>query len=192
MTPRDLVIIGNRLSALVDSTRRSSASTLDPRQVSEIINSAATEFGNEQLTICANQISADMMPTHAADQEFSQLFTSADAYAQAENSRLRGFLTSHVCYDRFDAEWFDDAAEAAATIFDGRTDVFTVLWQNGLLGYGEGDPEGNRTRFYRIRDDSDEFLVPRGKDYYVLHSCLIDAAGIEPVGSLPVLCYRPQ
>jgi hypothetical protein len=189
MSPRDIVIIGNRLSALVDSTRREGGHSLDPGQVSTLINTAATEFGHEQLTICANQISADMMPAHAAAQGFSHLYTSADAYAPAENSRLLDFLKSQVCYDRFDADWFRDAAEEASTRFDGRTDVFTVLWQNGLLGYGEGDPDENRTRFYRIRDGSDEFLVPRQKDYYVLHSCLIGAAGIEPVGSVPVLCY---
>lgn len=192
MTPRDVVTLGNRLSALVDATRRSGGATLHPDQIREIISKAATEFGNEQLTICANQISADMMPTHAADQEFSEVFTSADAYAPAANTQLREFLRKEVCYDRFDAEWLESAAEVASTWFDGRTDVFSVLWQNGLLGYGEGAPEDNHTRFYRIRDDSDEFLAPRGKDYYVIHSCLIDAADIEPVGSMPVLCYRPQ
>jgi len=192
MTPRDVVIIGNRLSALVDSTRHSGGEKLDPVQVSDIINTAATDFGDEQLRICANQISADMMPANAGTHEFSHLFTSADAYAPAENSRLRNFLGAHVCYDRFDTEWFEEASQEAATIFDGRTDVFTVLWQNGLLGYGEGDPGENRTSFYRLRDGSDEFLVPRGKDYYVLHSCLIDAASIEPVGRLPVLCYRTR
>jgi hypothetical protein len=191
MNPRDVVTLGNRLSALVDATRTSGDTSLHPTQVREIISKAATEFGNEQLTICANQISADMMPTHAADQEFSDVFTSADAYAPAANTQLRMFLAKEVRQDHFDAERFEGAAEVASALFDGRTDVFSVLWQNGLLGYGEGDIEENKTRFYRIRDDSDEFLVPRDKEYYVLHSCLIDAIGIEPIGSRPVLCYRP-
>lgn len=82
------------------------------------------------------------------------------------------------------------ARAVAAKRFDEQTDVFTVLWQNGLLGYGNGEFAHGDERFYRVRDESDDFLLPDDRDYYVLHSCLIDAVGLRPCGDRPVLGFR--
>lgn len=189
MSPRDIVQLGNRLTVRIASAR-STLGEWREEDVRATIAELAAEWGEEQLTICARQMSADMMPPHAADQDYGEVFTGALAYAPAVFDSLRTFLVDVIQADRFDRETLLVAREMACEFFDERTDVFAVLWQNGLLGYGTGDMSNGYERFYRINEQSDAFLMPEHADFYALHSCLIDAIGIEPVGSRPVLGFR--
>jgi hypothetical protein len=76
---------------------------------------------------------------------------------------------------------------AARRAFEGRTDVLTVLWQNGLLGYEER-PGAEMAIFYSV-SDMDRFQFPTEAPIYVLHPCVIDAvAGIRGKGP-PVRAY---
>lgn len=184
-----MVQLGNRLTEQIVSGRAQRRAWTDGT-VRQVVGQLAAEWGDEQLIICAQQMSADMMPAHAADHDYAEVYTGALAYVPVISQSLRSFLLEAIGEDRFDRETFDYAREIAAERFDERTDVFSVLWQNGLLGYGRGDPEGGRERFYSIKEHSDSFLVPDDCDFYVLHSSLIDAIGITPVGPQPVLGFQ--
>jgi hypothetical protein len=189
LNPRDIVQMGNRLTEQIVMENRL-GHRWEERMLREIVGDLASEWGEEQLVICAQQMSADMMPAHAADQDYGEVFTGALAYAPNVSQTLRSFLAEAIGVDHFDREFFDYAREIAAEFFDERTDVFSVLWQNGLLGYGYGDMDTGVERFYRIKEQSDSFLMPYEADFYVLHSCLIDTVGIKPVGQRPVLGFR--
>jgi hypothetical protein len=57
--------------------------------------------------------------------------------------------------------------------FEQATDLASVLWQNGLLGYVD---ESGRRRFYSM-GDVDQFHFPPEAATYVLHPCLVHAVG---------------
>ena len=57
--------------------------------------------------------------------------------------------------------------------FEKATDLASVLWQNGLLGYV--DELGHR-RFYSM-GDVEQFHFPPDVDTYVLHPCLVHTVG---------------
>jgi serine/threonine protein kinase len=57
--------------------------------------------------------------------------------------------------------------------FEKATDLASVLWQNGLLGYVD---EVGRRRFYSM-GDVEEFHFPPEVGTYVLHPCLVHAVG---------------
>lgn len=187
--PRDIVILGNMLCRGLDKARALGMANLPEHWISEIVAHAAKDFGDEQLKICANQMSADMLPPHAEQHLLTNVYTGADAYAPVLGQHLKDFLHSTVGRDRFDNGFCKQVAEQASREFSKQTDVLSVLWQNGLIGYGDGDIRGEGVTFYRLNDKSDDLTLPMDRDFYALHSCLIDSAGIEPVGP-PVVPYR--
>ena len=69
--------------------------------------------------------------------------------------------------------------EIANPYFESATDIASVLWQNGLLGYL--DERGAR-RFYSL-GDIEEFSLPPEVDNYVIHPCLARSVGLTSVRS---------
>jgi hypothetical protein len=69
--------------------------------------------------------------------------------------------------------------------FDRATNLPSVLWQSGLLGYVEKDGEAH---FYS-QADMDQFDIPMDMDDYVFHPCMIDSARIRGIGD-PVYPFR--
>jgi hypothetical protein len=63
--------------------------------------------------------------------------------------------------------------EVADLHFEKATDLASVLWQNGLLGYVD---EVGRRRYYSM-GDVEQFHFPPEVSTYVLHPCLVNAVG---------------
>jgi serine/threonine protein kinase len=63
--------------------------------------------------------------------------------------------------------------EVADLHFEKSTDLPSVLWQNGLLGYVD---ESGQRRFYSM-SDVEQFHFPPEAGTYVLHPCLVHAVG---------------
>ncbi len=187
--PRDIVRLGNKLCRGADEVRGAGATELSPLWIKGVVSEAAKQFGDVQLTVCANQISADTMPAHASQHGYAPVYTGEAAYAPVASRHLKDFLRTIVGRDRFDNSFRRGVAEQAAREFNGKTDVLSVLWQNGLLGYGEGDLHAGEVTFYSLNGRSEELLLPEDRDFYALHSCLIDAAEVEPIGD-PVYPHR--
>ncbi len=184
--PRDLVMIGNRLCHAVRAAREEGRDALSEDEVRAIIAAEAVGFGEEQLTICSNHIASDMVPVGAANARYTDFYTGETAYSEAINAQLKRFICQHIADDKLDNASFHAVAQAASEEFDGKTNLMSVLWQNGLLGYSDGDFECGDYRFYQVNHDPDHLLVPTAKPTYVLHSCLIDALGLRPIGDTPV------
>src|SRR5947209_19094686 len=75
--------------------------------------------------------------------------------------------------DRFSRGDLEALQEVADLHFERATNLATVLWQNGLLGYID---EAGRRRYYSM-GDIEQFHFPPEVDTYVLHPCLVYAVG---------------
>ncbi|HEX6523497.1 MAG TPA: serine/threonine-protein kinase [Streptosporangiaceae bacterium] len=172
LIPRDIISLGNELSEEVLRQKQAGRDGLPAEALQEVVQRCAKRFGDSQLAQCANQISSDLMPENAALQEYSDLFTSTQAYISGVQEELRYFVRM-IGVDRFSRGDLATLQEIADLHFGKTTDLASVLWQNGLLGYVD---ESGRRRFYAM-SDVEQFHFPPDVDMYVLHPCLVYAVG---------------
>jgi hypothetical protein len=176
LIPRDIISLGNELSEEVLRHKLAGHTSLPATAVQAVVQRCAKRFGDSQLAQCANQISSDLMPKNAALQEYSELFTSTQAYITGVQEDVRSFVRL-IGIDRFSRADLEILQEMADLHFENATNLASVLWQNGLLGYI--DESGHR-RFYSI-GDVEQFHLPDASTY-MLHPCLVYAVGgIEQV-----------
>jgi Protein kinase domain len=172
LIPRDIISLGNELNEEVLRQKQAGQEGLPPAALQTVIRRSAKRFGDSQLAQCANQISSDLMPGNAALQNYSELFTSTQAYISGVQEDVRSFVRM-IGVDRFPRADLGALQEMADLHFERATDLASVLWQNGLLGYID---EIGRRRFYSM-GDIEEFHFPPEVDTYVLHPCLVHAVG---------------
>jgi hypothetical protein len=185
MIPRDVISLGNELAEEVLRQKRSGRDKVPEADLKRVVARCAKRFGDSQLAQCANQISSDLMPLGAAAHTYSELYTSTQTYLGGVLEEMRSILRliGAVRFPRGDLEGL---REIANPHFDGATDVGSVLWLNGLLGYLDGS---GREVFYTL-GDIEEFRLPGDVDTYVLHPCLASSVGLKgaavPVQERPV------
>ena len=185
LIPRDLVELGNSLSNAVLRAKQSADGVPSQQSIRDTVAAAAAAFGNDQIQQCANQVSADLAPTKSGQHGYADLYVGRHAYIRDEIVEgLRDALLL-LGVDRFDAPTLQAARDLLRQHFDGQTDLATVLWQNGLLGF-VGKRNGMDGTFFYSMGGTSELQPPLSEHEYVLHPCLIDAIGIKPVGSRPV------
>jgi hypothetical protein len=172
LIPRDIISLGNELSEEVLRTKQAGREGLPPAALAEVVQRCARRFGDSQLAQCANQISSDLMPQGAALHDYSELFTSTQAYISGVQEDVRSFVRM-IGVDRFPRRDLEALQEVADLHFEKATNLASVLWQNGLLGYVD---EIGRRRFYSM-GDVEQFHFPPDVDTYVLHPCLVYAVG---------------
>ncbi len=172
LIPRDIISLGNELSEEVLRQKQAGQPGLPPGVLQAVVQRCAKRFGDSQLAQCANQISSDLMPANAALHNYSELFTSTQAYISGVLEDVRSFVRM-IGVDRFPRADLEALQEVADLHFEKATNLASVLWQNGLLGYLD---EGGRRRFYSL-GDIEEFHLPPDVDTYVLHPCLVYAVG---------------
>jgi hypothetical protein len=172
MIPRDIISLGNELSEEVLRQKRAGLDGLPAAALQGVVQRCARRFGDSQLAQCANQISSDLMPENAALQDYSELFTSTQAYISGVQEDVRSFVRM-MGVDRFSRGDLAALQEVADLHFETPTNLASVLWQNGLLGYLD---EAGQRRFYSM-GDVEQFHFPPDADAYVLHPCLSYAVG---------------
>jgi Protein tyrosine and serine/threonine kinase len=172
LIPRDIISLGNELSEEVLRQKQAGCDGLSPAALAAVVQRCAKRFGDSQLAQCANQISSDLMPENAALYDYSELFTSTQAYISGVHEDVRSFVRM-IGVDRFSRGDLEALQEVADLHFEKPTNLASVLWQNGLLGYVD---EGGRRRFYSM-GDVEEFHLPPEVGTYVLHPCLAYAVG---------------
>jgi Protein kinase domain len=179
LIPRDIISLGNELSEEILRQKHAGYEGLPPAALQAVVQRSAKRFGDSQLAQCANQISSDLMPKNAALQNYSELFTSTQAYISGVQEEVRSFVRM-IGVDRFPRADLGALQEMADLHFEKATDLASVLWQNGLLGYVD---EAGQRRFYSM-GDIEEFHFPPEVATYVLHPCLVHAVGgirhVEP------------
>jgi hypothetical protein len=172
LIPRDIISLGNELSEEVLRQKQAGRDSLSPTVLGGVIGRCAKRFGDSQLAQCANQISADLMPKNAALHNYSEVFTSTQAYISGVREDVRSFVRL-IGVDQFPRADLAGLQEVANLHFEQATDLAAVLWQNGMLGYID---ETGKRRFYSL-GDVEEFHFPPEVDTYVLHPCLVNAVG---------------
>jgi hypothetical protein len=172
LIPRDIISLGNELSEEVLRQKQAGHDGLAPDVIQAVVQRCAKRFGDSQLAQCANQISSDLMPQGAALHDYSELFTSTQAYISGVQEDVRSFVRM-IGVDRFSRGDLEALQEVADLHFERATNLATVLWQNGLLGYVD---EAGRRRYYSM-GDIEQFHVPPEVAAYVLHPCLVHAVG---------------
>ena len=172
LIPRDIISLGNDLNEEVLRQKQAGHQGLPPEALAAVVQRCAKRFGDSQLAQCANQISSDMMPKNAALHDYSELFTSTQAYISGVQEDVRSFVRL-IGVDRFSRADLEALQEVADLHFEKATDLASVLWQNGLLGYID---ESGRRRFYSM-GDVEEFHFPPDVGTYVLHPCLVHTVG---------------
>jgi hypothetical protein len=172
LIPRDIISLGNELSEEVLRQKQAGHAGLPAAALEGVVQRSAKRFGDSQLAQCANQISSDLMPQNAALHNYSELFTSTQAYISGVQEDVRSFVRM-IGVDRFSHADLVALQEVADLHFEKATDLASVLWQNGLLGYVD---EAGRRRFYSM-GDVEEFHFPPEVGMYVLHPCLVHAVG---------------
>jgi class 3 adenylate cyclase len=188
LIPRDIISLGNELNEEVLRQKLAGGEGLPSAALEEVVQRCAKRFGDAQLAQCANQISSDLMPANAALQNYSELFTSTQAYISGVQEDVRSFVRM-IGVDRFPRADLEALQEVADLHFEKATNLASVLWQNGLLGYVD---EAGQRRFYSMGDIED-FHYPPEVDTYVLHPCLVHAVGgIQhvPPGSVGAVSTR--
>ena len=172
LIPRDIISLGNELSEEVLRRKQAGQAGLSAAAVQSVAQRCAKRFGDSQLAQCANQISSDLMPKNAALQEYSELFTSTQSYISGVQEEVRSFVRM-IGVDQFSRTDLDTLQEMADLHFENTTNLASVLWQNGLLGYVD---ESGRRRFYSM-GDVEQFHLPPDAHTYTLHPCLAHAVG---------------
>jgi hypothetical protein len=172
LIPRDIISLGNELNEEVLRQKQAGHESLPPAALQGVVQRCAKRFGDSQLAQCANQISSDLMPENAALHNYSELFTSTQAYISGVQEEVRSFVRM-IGVDQFPRADLEALQEMADLHFDKATDLASVLWQNGLLGYID---ETGRHRFYSM-GDVEEFHFPPEVGTYVLHPCLVYTVG---------------
>jgi hypothetical protein len=172
LIPRDIISLGNDLNEEVLRQKQAGHQGLPQEALQRVVQRCAKRFGDSQLAQCANQISSDLMPKNAALHDYSELFTSTQAYISGVQEEVRSFVRL-IGVDRFSRADLVALQEMADLHFEQATDLASVLWQNGLLGYVD---ESGRRRFYSM-GDVEQFHFPPEVDTYVLHPCLVYTVG---------------
>jgi hypothetical protein len=172
LIPRDIISLGNELSEEVLRQKQAGRDGIPAAALEGVVQRSAKRFGDSQLAQCANQISSDLMPENAALQDYSELFTSTQAYISGVQEDVRSFVRM-MGVDRFSRGDLAALQEVADLHFEKTTHLASVLWQNGLLGYVD---ESGQRRFYSM-GDVEQFHIPPDVDTYVLHPCLMYAVG---------------
>lgn len=187
LLPRDVVIMGNLLCQALARHRTNRPEETFDTVIRRSVGAAAKIFGNEQLAICANHILSNSMPKHAAIHGYSEVYTGAGEHLHGLADELKSLISS-IGKDRFPRGELEAGRNLASSLLPDGGDPFSALWQNGLLGYVESATRTPRIVFFD-EDNMDDFNLPRDKETYVFHSCLIDSVGIQPVGSEPVIPF---
>jgi hypothetical protein len=172
LIPRDIISLGNELNEEILRQKQAGHEGLPPAALQGVVQRCAKRFGDSQLAQCANQISSDLMPKNAALHDYSELFTSTQAYISGVQEDVRSVLRM-IGVDQFPRVDLEALEEVADLHFEKATDLASVLWQNGLLGYID---EAGRRRFYSM-GDVEAFHFPPDVETYVLHPCLVHTVG---------------
>jgi ABC-type dipeptide/oligopeptide/nickel transport system ATPase component len=187
LLPRDIIILGNKLCQSILKAKFFSTEKPIDKVIKQCVSESAKIFGNEQLAICANHISSNMMPENAAIHNYSDFYTGNKEH----ESMVKDDLIKVICLigkDRFSIDDLLIGKEYSKEIFRCDVDVFSILWMNGLLGYVKENSHSNEVEFFS-EDYLEDFNLPLTKKQYVFHSILIDSVEIKPIGK-PIISFR--
>jgi hypothetical protein len=183
LVPRDLVLLGNRIGEVVSArTADRGPAVLTEDDIRSVVSELALFGGLVQIELCANQLVSEAIPVEATRHEFLDFYTASVEYASGYADELLQILRG-ASGQRIGRSELHHLCALGERSFEATSDIASVLWQNGLLGYTDGD----RDIFYSL-DTASRFKLPVGAERYVFHPSLRECAGLvcegRPVSAL--------
>jgi hypothetical protein len=190
LLPRDVVLLGNELAKRIAHAKERGLTAVPPDEIRRTVGEVARWCGEEQLTVCANQILGDLIPPNVSRGGDVETYIGSDEYRRDSKDRVESLVRS-IGRDQFGTEALADLDARARDELGSAIDLPTVLWQNGLIGFRDARKAEDEWTFHGV-EDVDRFHVPLDRDLYALHPCLLDALGLsgEGQGSQPVRPWR--
>ena len=185
--PRDIVTLGNELSRDIREARLPGDSSDGAIEavIRTTVSRVAGWLGDEQLQICANHLLSDMLPPNAARHGYSEAYTAGDEYSRGVKEDLVQAIR-RVGTDVLSEQRLQALSAELQAHFETTSDILSIMWQNGLVGYRDAQSSEGFAQFYSL-GGVDRFNLPLGRKEYVLHPCLIDRVVLAPSGRVPVL-----
>lgn len=180
LLPRDVVLMGNRICALMAQHTRSEGPEGRDGPLARAVHEIARVIAEEQLRVCANEISAGMMPSDAARRGYADMYTSDDNFITGIFSELRELIAT-VGRDRFGRDELEALRGGAEAQWKQGTLALAALWRSGLLGYVEGTGRTRAAVFFS-EDRHEDFTLPLDRKTYIFHACLLDAIKLRSIG----------
>lgn len=189
--PRDIVELGNELArAKLGMKTRDTWDTESWQEViRKIVARRSRSFAEEQLTICANQLASHDRPQFSAKHGYDDFYTSGQEYISSKSIFLKEVISLVGC-EKFDREILHEVRRMVSeeNLADG-VDVFSILWQNGLIACQTSDMERGY-KFFSL-EDRDDFLIPNEAERFAFHSCIMDCVDIATSDSTPTIESEP-
>ena len=173
LIPRDIVQLGNDIAAEKAAWRGGTfSSELWKERVRQIVARNARSFAEEQIQICANQMSSHDAPEYSGRHGYSDVYTSNKEYIASKAETVRDYIRflGSESFSYGDLENADNhfSGEVAKYV-----KISTALWQNGLIGI-RNRKEEDGFHFYRLSEDA-WFDLRQDCHQYCLHSTLLDS-----------------
>lgn len=189
LIPRDIVDLGNALCEQVAKVKAQGLRELPGPTLRRAVGIAAHGYAEEQLRVCANQISSDQMPALGGRHGSADFFIGTHEYSDGNAQHLKELL-AELPGDRFDYRTLVRLGERGRDALHGYEHLLDVLWHNGVLGYASPEDDATHADFYAA-SDADTFHLPRDMAAYVLHPSIPHLIPMDHVGPVPVCFRRP-
>ncbi len=174
LVPRDVIIICNQLSKAkrnLDTNPNFDVS----KYIRDTIEKNSTLFGDELITICAKNISANQLPKNAGKDKYAEAFIATDPYQVGSYEKLKKVLKT-ISSDRILVRELFQIEQHANDIFEAETFISDVLWQNGALGYIDNDGFA----CYFSQHSTVDQKIPE-KEVYIFRSCIAGCLKLKNV-----------
>ncbi|WAJ28334.1 P-loop ATPase, Sll1717 family [Antarcticirhabdus aurantiaca] len=173
--PRDIVQMGNAIAAeKLDFLQGDGSSPSWEERLRKIISGCASVFGQEQIEICANQLSSHDAPSRSAQHRYSDFYTSNQDYVRTRAKLFEAFIRE-IGRERFQYSTLVQTEERFREDRPADVTLSTILWQNGLIGVRRTNEETG-FEYYSLSRNAG-FALPAGGSEYCFKSILIDAVG---------------
>lgn len=166
LVPRDVIIICNELAKLHAEVVLHHCKNISDR-IKEIVLKNSRVYGSELLTICAKNITANIMPNGAGRYDYSEGFTANQFYHESIYTKLTALLSSVISKFEFGKDTIAELERKGTAIFGENSYVLDVLWQNNVIGYID-----NETSYFYGQGFTNDILLSREKNHYILCSCV--------------------
>ena len=145
LLPRDIIVLGNKLCSCIRRNQVFNLQLSPSKIIKKAVHECTRIFAAEQLAICGNHLSSDLMPERAAAHEYSGIYTSEKEYVDDIGQSLKKLL-KEISSDRFTKNDITSLSDISAKNFGDAWKPFNVLWQHGLIGYF--DTSDSSAKFY--------------------------------------------
>ena len=111
LIPRDIVILGNKLSRCVVQHRENIDDLSMDERIKNTVSLIARDFAKEQLQICANHVASNSMPNAASKYDYSNYYTGEKEHIVHEIYRHLFEIIEFIGNDRFSYSDLETAEE---------------------------------------------------------------------------------